>query len=64
MSDNIDFAQEQSDIFLQKAINSRPSFNGDSLKECILCGDDIPEKRRMIGNIKHCIEFKTHLERV
>lgn len=63
MSDPVDIAQEQSDLFLNNTIANRPSFIGDSLEECILCGEEIPEKRRKLGNVQHCVECKSYLER-
>ncbi|QHJ78694.1 MAG: hypothetical protein [Caudoviricetes sp.] len=63
MSDAVDISQEQSDIFLNNTLANRPSFNGESLEECLLCGEEIPEKRRKLGNVKHCVECKSHLER-
>lgn len=62
MSKDIDLAQEVTDLFLEKTLNNRVSFVGDSLYECDECGDAIPEKRRKLGNVKYCIECQSNLE--
>ena len=45
MTDLIDKAQESAD-YCSKKIANRCRFEGESEKECIECGEEIPERRR------------------
>ena len=63
MTDLIDKAQESADYLLQQEIAKRCRFEGESEKECIECGEEIPERRRALGGVKFCIECQTKIER-
>jgi len=43
------------DNFTAGCLANRPKMAGSSLKYCIDCDDEIPEKRRAVGGVKRCI---------
>ena len=55
MADTGDLATEMYDKHVERSLANRPSQSGGSLKFCIDCDDEIPEKRRKVGNIKRCV---------
>lgn len=58
MTDLIDKAQESADYLLQQEIAKRCRFEGESEKECIECGEEIPERRRALGGVKSALNVK------
>lgn len=63
MSDDVDLANDFGEKMLEKAINQRPKFDGASLFECLECGEEIPEQRRRLGNVKYCIGCQAYFEK-
>ncbi|WP_373866478.1 TraR/DksA C4-type zinc finger protein [Acinetobacter bereziniae] len=47
---------------LQEKIAARAQFQGESEHECIYCGNEIPQQRRALGNVKLCIDCQTAVE--
>lgn len=37
-------------------------FEAESNKYCEECGNEIPEQRRLYGNVKHCVSCKSIME--
>lgn len=62
MADPIDVASDYEQLMLQKAIDNRVKFTGQSNTECDECGDEIPESRRALGGVKFCVGCQSHLE--
>lgn len=51
--------QHSLDIILSK----RPTFDKESLKECIGCGDDIPLFRQNLGSVQRCVDCQNRYEK-
>lgn len=64
MADVIDLASERIDAEMKARLRVLPTFNMPSLVECSECGDDMPQKRRAIGNIKRCIDCQDNHEKL
>ncbi|AYO54940.1 TraR/DksA C4-type zinc finger protein [Acinetobacter wuhouensis] len=62
MADFADTASEIEQECLQQALQNRAQFSAHSHFECDECGEEIPEQRRAIGGVTHCIECQTKLE--
>lgn len=62
MADIADVAQEHMEAMERLQPYVSP-FAGASLMECSECGDDIPEQRRKLGNVKLCFECQSVKER-
>lgn len=62
MSDIIDRANDQAQEELERNLAKAARFDKPSLTECIDCGEDIPERRRLLGGVTRCIDCQTHLE--
>lgn len=56
MADPADMAEN--DIPVADATEICKMFIGESLEFCENCGDDIPEVRRRLGNVKLCVHCK------
>lgn len=57
-----DIASKYEHHVIETAITNRVKFEGESLEECILCGNDIPENRRKLGGVTHCIDCAARIE--
>lgn len=62
MSDIADIASEVIEHTIQNAIKSRQIPSGKSLDYCEDCDEPIPEARKKIGGITHCIECQSFNE--
>lgn len=66
MSNEIDLAVEQAERLLSMHIKNHVERGvvGESAYECVMCYEDIPEKRRLIVmGTQHCIACAEYLER-
>lgn len=59
----VDLAQECIPNIQEKIKQINAMFDGESNKECDECGEEIPEKRRKLGNVKLCIDCATDFEK-
>ena len=58
-----ELAQRLQDERLQQAIDNRVQYQGESAEECNLCGDDIPQARRLaVPGCQHCVDCQTLME--
>lgn len=69
LSDIIDRAQEREEELRQDALADRArqaqTTAGDSATVCAMCGEDIPEARRLaVPGVQTCIECQTDVERL
>ena len=62
MADLADGAGEISDERLAYALENRQQYNQVSEFECLECGNEIPEQRRALGNVKLCIGCQMAVE--
>lgn len=62
MADMVDLAQECIPNIEHKLNAISSMFIGESNKECDECGEEIPEKRRKLGNVKLCVHCANDLE--
>ncbi|HEN9526056.1 TPA: TraR/DksA C4-type zinc finger protein [Acinetobacter baumannii] len=62
MADPVDMAEGIAEERIQQTLSNRPTFDGESEHECINCGNEIPERRRALGNVKLCIDCQTAVE--
>ncbi|MBF7690847.1 TraR/DksA C4-type zinc finger protein [Acinetobacter pollinis] len=60
MADNIDIAQRNQ---LNQVKVAFKNYDIPSLKECEICGEDIPIQRQKLGAVKLCIDCATHAEK-
>lgn len=65
MTDIVDSANE----LMEKSVDSQLQeisalFDGQSLHECEMCGEKIPEARRKLGNVRLCVACKREQERL
>lgn len=61
----VDFSDTASDLEterLNQSLANRAVFDGESEHECIHCGNEIPQQRRSLGNVKLCIDCQTAVE--
>lgn len=63
MSDIIDRANDQAQEELERNLAKAARFDKPSLLECLECGEDIPERRRSLGGVTHCIDCQSIIER-
>jgi phage/conjugal plasmid C-4 type zinc finger TraR family protein len=66
MADDIDLAQERSELFLRKALEShqKAAQSTEEVLDCSVCGDEIPERRRRAKpGARTCIDCQRRLER-
>lgn len=63
MADMVDLAQECIPNIQEKIKQINAMFDGESNKECDECGEEIPEVRRKLGNVKLCVDCATDLEK-
>ena len=57
MSDLADVAERDMSVHTDVALAQRVIYTGESLSECIECGDEIPEGRQIaVQGVTHCIE--------
>lgn len=57
-----DIASKYEQHVIENALANREKFEGESLEECVLCGNDIPEERRKTGGVTHCVDCKARIE--
>lgn len=65
MADEVDLAQECEALFLQKALEARrvAESRRESLEDCEVCGDEIPERRRQaLPGVRTCLSCQSRLE--
>ncbi|MEB3835706.1 MULTISPECIES: TraR/DksA C4-type zinc finger protein [Acinetobacter] len=62
MADPVDIAEGIAEERIQQTLSNRQTFDGESEHECMNCGNEIPERRRALGNVKLCIDCQTHIE--
>ncbi|MHA4952219.1 TraR/DksA family transcriptional regulator [Acinetobacter pittii] len=62
MVDFADVADGLAEERIQQTLSQRPQFDGESEHECMNCGNEIPERRRALGNVKLCIDCQTAVE--
>lgn len=62
MADFADIASDLEEERLQQSLQNRAQFEGESEHECIYCGNEIPQQRRVLGNVKLCIDCQTAVE--
>ena len=64
MVDIVDTLEDFNDVALTNAKLKRPQYTGESLSECVRCGTEIPEGRRLaILGVRHCVDCAGVLER-
>ena len=51
-----------SDI-IERNLAKAKRFDSPSLTECLECDEDIPERRRALGGVTHCIDCQNIIER-
>lgn len=57
-----DIANKYEMHHLETVLDNRVKFEGESLEECELCGNDIPEKRQKLGGVTTCIDCQSKIE--
>lgn len=62
MVDFADVAESIAEETIQQTLLNRQTFDGESEHECMNCGNEIPERRRALGNVKLCIDCQTAVE--
>lgn len=62
MADIIDNSSDYEQLMLQKAIDNRVQFIGESNFECDECGNEIPAPRRALGGVKFCVACQQVIE--
>lgn len=62
MVDFADVAESIAEETIQQTLSNRQTFDGESEHECMNCGNEIPERRRALGNVKLCIDCQTAVE--
>ncbi len=63
MSDIIDRANDQAQEELERTLAKAARFDKSSLSDCMECDEPIPEKRRKLGGVTHCIDCQNIIER-
>ena len=62
--DTVDYANTHQEFLLEKYIQSRNTYKGESSTECESCGETIPLKRRTaLPGIKLCVDCQSDLEK-
>jgi len=56
MADNADRAGDLIEIRMAEALARREQPRRSSLRYCINCDEEIPEKRRALGGVTRCVE--------
>lgn len=62
MADFADVASNLEQERLNHSLAERVNFQGESEKICMDCGNEIPEQRRTLGNVKLCIDCQIAIE--
>lgn len=57
-----DIASKYVEHHIKTALDKRVKFEGKSLEECVLCGNDIPPKRQALGGVTKCIDCQSRSE--
>ena len=63
MSDIIDRANDLAQEELERNLAKAARFDRPSLTACLECDSPIPEQRRRLGGVTHCIDCQTVQER-
>lgn len=63
MADDIDRANDIAQESLERSLAKAKRFNAPSRTDCIECDTPIPEQRRRLGGVTHCIDCQTVKER-
>lgn len=62
MADLADIANDKNEELIHSTLINRPNFDLPSAHECEMCGNEIPEQRRALGNVKLCIDCQIAIE--
>ena len=54
-----DIASHLEQLHNDSAVEKARQFNGPSERFCLECGEEIPERRRALGNVTLCFDCKT-----
>lgn len=57
-----DIASKYEQHHIETVLDNRVRFEGKSLEECELCGNDIPLKRQALGGVTKCIDCQSRSE--
>lgn len=60
MADDVDIVMERMDRDFSRL--KTHNFDIESSTHCRECGEEIPERRRNVGNIHHCVGCQTVIE--
>lgn len=63
MADMVDIAQDCIPNIQKEIDKIQSMFIGESNTECEECGEEIPERRRKLGNVKLCVDCANDLEK-